>query len=191
MFCDLVGSTALSGRLDPEELRDILRSYQDTVAAEVARFDGHVAQYLGDGVLAYFGWPRAHEHEAERAVRAGLAAIEITFLPAQREVTLSARVGIATGLVVVGERAAHDETAIGETPNLAARLQAFAAPNTVVIEATTRRLLGDLFEYEALGAIEAKGVSHPVHAYRVVRQSRIESRFEAFHPSALTPLVGP
>ncbi len=191
MFCDLVGSTALSVDVDPEELRDILRSYQDAVAAEVARFDGHVAQYLGDGVLAYFGWPRAHEHEAERAVRAGLAAIEaVNALPAQRNVALAARVGIATGLVVVGERAIHDETAVGETPNLAARLQAFAAPNTVVVEATTRRLLGDLFEYEELGVIEAKGFAHPVDAYRVVRQSRIESRFEAFHPSALTPLVG-
>lgn len=191
MFCDLVGSTALSVQLDPEELRDILRSYRNAIAAQVARFDGHVAQYLGDGVLGYFGWPRAHEHEAERAVRAGLAAIEaINSLPTRRGVVLAARVGIATGLVVVGESATHDETAVGETPNLAARLQGSAAPNTVVIEPATRRLLGDLFEYEALGTIEAKGFAHPVHAYKVVRQSRIESRFEAFHPSALTPLVG-
>jgi predicted ATPase/class 3 adenylate cyclase len=191
MFCDLVGSTALSVQLDPEDLRDILRSYQDAVTAEVARLDGHVAQYLGDGVLAYFGWPRAHEHGAERAVRAGIAAIErVNALPARRNVTLAARVGIATGLVVVGERATQDATAVGETPNLAARLQGSAAPNTVVIDAVTRRLLGDLFEYDVLGAIEAKGFAQPVHAYRVVRQSRIESRFEAFHPSALTPLVG-
>ncbi|MFZ2650503.1 MAG: AAA family ATPase, partial [Burkholderiaceae bacterium] len=191
MFCDLAGSTALSVQLDPEELSDILRTYHDAVAAKVASFGGHVAQYLGDGVLAYFGWPRAHEHEAEMAVRAGLAAIQaIKVLATRPGIVLAARVGIATGLVVVGQRAAHDDAAIGETPNLAARLQGFAAPNTVVIEAATRRLLGDMFEYETLGVIEAKGFAHPVQAYEVVRQSRIESRFEAFHPSALTPLVG-
>ncbi|HEY9063513.1 MAG TPA: AAA family ATPase [Burkholderiaceae bacterium] len=191
MFCDLVGSTAMSSRLDPEELGDILRTYRDAVAAQVVRFDGHVAQYLGDGVLAYFGWPRAHEHEAEQAVRAGLAAIEaITSLPSRQNIVLAARIGIATGLVVVGERAAHDETAIGETPNLAARLQALATPNTVVIEAATQRLLGALFEYEVLPAFEAKGIAQPVQAFKVLRQSTIESRFEALHPSALTPLVG-
>jgi predicted ATPase/class 3 adenylate cyclase len=191
MFCDLVGSTALSSRLDPEELGDILRSYRDAVGAQVVRFDGHVAQYLGDGVLAYFGWPRAHEHEAERAVRAGLAAIEaINALPSRKDIALAARIGIATGLVVVGEQAAHDETAIGETPNLAARLQAMAAPHTVVIEAATQRLLGALFEYEVLAPFEAKGIAKPVQAFKVLRQSMIESRFEALHPSALTPLVG-
>ena len=191
MFCDLVGSTALSSQLDPEELSDILRSYRDAVAAQIVRFDGHVAQYLGDGVLAYFGWPRAHEHEAERAVRAGLAAIEaVKALPSRENIVLAARIGIATGLVVVGERAAHDETAIGETPNLAARLQALAVPNTVVIEAATQRLLGALFEYEVLPAFKAKGIPQPVQAYKVLRQSMIESRFEALHASALTPLVG-
>lgn len=191
MFCDLVGSTALSSRLDPEELRDILRSYRDAVAAQVVQFDGHIAQYLGDGVLAYFGWPRAHEHEAERAVRAGLAAIEaVHSLPSRENIALAARVGIATGLVVVGEGAAREETAIGETPNVAARLQALAAPNTVVIEAATQRLLGALFEYEALPAVEVKGLSQSVQAFKVLRQSTIESRFEALHPSALTPLVG-
>jgi predicted ATPase/class 3 adenylate cyclase len=191
MFCDLVGSTALSSRLDPEELGDILRSYRDAVAAQVVRFNGHVAQYLGDGVLAYFGWPLAHEHDAEQAVRASLAAIEaINSLRSREDIVLAARIGIATGLVVVGERAARGETAIGETPNLAARLQALAAPNTVVIEAATQRLLGGLFEYEVLPAFEAKGIAQPVRAFKVLRQSKIESRFEALHPSALTPLVG-
>jgi len=191
MFCDLVGSTALSLDLDPEELRDILRSYHDTVAAEVTRFDGHVAKYLGDGVLAYFGWPRAHEHEAERAVRAGLAAIEaVNILPTQPGVVLSARVGIATGLVVVSEKAAHEESAVGATLNLAARLQSSAAPNTIVIDPATRRLIGELFEYEDLGTIDAKGFAHPIHCYKVIGQSRIENRFEALRPSALTPLVG-
>jgi len=191
MFCDIVGSTALSVRVDPEELRDILHSYQQTVAAEVARLDGHVAKFLGDGVLAYFGWPRAHEHEAERAVRAALAAIDaVNAIAARPDVSLSVRVGIATGLVVVSGRASDEDSAVGSTLNLAARLQSAAAPNTVVIEPATRKLLGELYEYEVLGAIDAKGFSAPVDAFKVVRQSRIESRFEALHPSALTEMVG-
>jgi predicted ATPase/class 3 adenylate cyclase len=191
MFCDLVGSTALSTRLDPEELHQVLRTYRDAIAAAVHRYDGHVAQYLGDGVLAYFGWPRSHEHEAERAVRAGFAAIEaVRALPPLHRVAISVRIGIATGLVVVGEMESHDDTAVGETPNLAARLQGAAAPDSIVIEPATRRLLGDLFELEELPPLAAKGFAQPVAACKVLRPSRIESRFEAFHASALTPMVG-
>ena len=143
MFVDLVGSTALSSRLDPEEMREVLRSYQNTVAGELARFEGHVAKFLGDGVLAYFGWPRAHEDEAERAVRAGLAAAEaVARLTTPTGSPLVARVGIATGLVVVGdlvgEGAAREQAVVGETPNLAARLQALAGPGAVIIAPTTR-----------------------------------------------------
>ena len=191
MFCDLVGSTALSVRLDPEELSDVLGAYRDAIAAAVQRFDGHIAQYLGDGVLAYFGWPRSHEHEAEQAVRAGLAAIEaVAALPPCRGQAIAVRIGVATGLVVVGERSTHDETAVGETPNLAARLQGIAAPGTIVVEQATRRLLGNLFEIEALPPIDAKGFAQPVNAFKVLRPSEVESRFEAFHSSAMTPLVG-
>jgi predicted ATPase/class 3 adenylate cyclase len=191
VFFDLVGSTALSVQLDPEELREILRTYRGSIAAVVQRFDGHIAQHLGDGVLAYFGWPRSHEHQAERAVRAGFAALEaIKALSARGGVTLSGRIGIATGLVVVGEQAAHDETAVGETPNLAARLQGAATPGSIVIEQTTRHLLGNLFEYEPLSDFALKGFANHIRAYKVLGESRVENRFEAFHSSALTPLVG-
>lgn len=191
MFCDLVGSTALSARLDPEEYREVLHAYRDGIASAIQRYDGHVAQYLGDGILAYFGWPHSHEYEAERAVRAALAAIEaVHALPVRGGIAVPVRIGIATGLVVVGDQGSHDATAVGDTPNLAARLQGAAAPDTVVIEETTRRLLGELFEIEQLPAVVAKGFAEPVAAYRVLRPSSVESHFEAFHAASMSPLIG-
>src|SRR5215469_9371930 len=158
MFCDLVGSTELSARFDPEDLRDLIGAYHRAVADVVSSFDGFVAKYMGDGVLAYFGYPRAHEDDAEHAVRAGLGAIQAVSRLDIKSVKLQARVGIATGLVVVGdligEGSAREQSVVGETPNLAARLQALAAPDAVVIATTTRRLIGDLFEYRDLGAVE-------------------------------------
>jgi predicted ATPase/class 3 adenylate cyclase len=195
LFCDLVGSTELSARLDPEDLREVMRRYQDTVAGVVARFEGHVAKLLGDGVLAFFGWPRAYEDQAERAVRSGLAAVEaVTNLKTEGGQALEARVGIATGQVVigdiVGETATEEDAVAGETPNLAARLQAVASPGQVVIGATTRLLIGETFELTELGAQSFKGFAEPVAAWRVVGESAAESRFEAAHPGALTRFVG-
>ena len=162
MFIDLVGSTELSQRLDPEEMRDIIRAYQNAVSAEITRYEGHVAKLMGDGVLAYFGWPRAHEDDAERAVRAGLAATAATAsLTTPRGEPLAARIGIATGLVVVGdlvgEGSAQEELVVGETPNLAARLQTLAEPNTVVIADGTQRLVAGLFDMVDLGQRKLKG----------------------------------
>lgn len=195
MFVDLVGSTALSGRLDPEDMREVIGAYQNAVAGEVARFEGHVAKFMGDGVLAYFGWPRAHEDEAERAVRAGLAVIEtVAKLATSAMESLAARVGIATGLVVVGdligEGAAQEEAVVGETPNLAARLQSLAEPGDVVVGEATRRLLVNLFDLHDLGPQELKGFATSVSAWRVVGESRTEGRFEALHGLQLSPLVG-
>jgi class 3 adenylate cyclase len=198
MFCDLVNSTVLSARLDPEDMRDVLRVYHDGCASIVARFQGFVAKYMGDGVLVYFGYPHAHEDDAERAVHAGLALVEAigaAALPLPGELKLQMRVGIATGLVVVGDLigsgAAQEEAVVGETPNLAARLQGLATPNSVVIAADTRRLTGGLFEYRDLGAATLKGFANPVRAWQVVGPSTIESRFEALHPaSTTTPLIG-
>ncbi|RXG88307.1 adenylate/guanylate cyclase domain-containing protein, partial [Bradyrhizobium zhanjiangense] len=195
MFVDLVDSTALAARLDPEEMAQVLRSYQSAVAGAIARFEGHVAKYMGDGVLAYFGYPRAHEDEAERAVRAGLAAVAAVHSLASADGdTLAARVGIATGPVVVGELigegAAREETVVGDTPNLAARLQTMAAPGTVVISARTRELIGGLFELTELGMQILKGFPVPVRPWRVVGEGAAESRFEALHGAGLTPLVG-
>jgi len=195
MFVDLVGSTALANRIDPEEMREVIRAYQNAVAGEIARFEGHVAKFMGDGVLAYFGWPRAHEDEAERAVRTGLAIVDsIARLVTPAQAALTVRVGIATGLVVVGdfvgEGAAQEEAVVGETPNLAARLQTLAEPGWVVIAEATRRLLGDLFDLTDLGFHELKGLATPVRAWRVNRASRAEGRFEALHGLRLSPLVG-
>jgi class 3 adenylate cyclase len=167
MFCDLVGSTALSARLDPEDLREVIAAYHRAVAEIVARFDGLVANYMGDGVLVYFGYPRAHEDDAERAVRAGLGLIDAVGRLDVKSVKLQAHVAIATGLVVVGdligEGSAQQQSVVGETPNLAARLQALAEPDAVVIAAGTRRLVGDLFEYRDLrggrGRRKASGVN--------------------------------
>ena len=195
MFCDLVGSTELSRRLDPEDLREVMRRYQDTVAGVVARFEGHVAKFLGDGALAYFGWPRAYEDQAERAVRSGLAAVEMVGnLKTEDGQALAARVGIATGRVIigdiVGEAATEKDAVVGETPNLAARLQELASPGQVVIGSTTRLLIGEAFDLTDLGSHEIKGFGDPVAVWRVVGQSAVESRFEAAHPGALTRFVG-
>jgi class 3 adenylate cyclase len=188
MFCDLVGSTPLSARLDPEDLRGIMGSYHRRVAETVEGFGGFVARYMGDGVLIYFGYPQAHEDDAERAIRCALAVVEQVPQLNLAE-TLHTRIGIATGLVVVGgEVVEHD--VVGDTPNLAARLQALAEPDTVVIAAGTHRLVGDLFEYRDLGEIELKGIAGTVPAWRVLRESAVASRFEALRGSALTPLVG-
>jgi class 3 adenylate cyclase len=216
MFCDLVGSTALSARLDPEDLRAVIGAYHRCVAAVIKGTGGFVAKYMGDGVLTYFGYPRADEHDAERAVRAGLQLVEAVPASGRRpsahgfspwapanagvpgvdiaaEMRLQVRVGIASGLVVVGdllgEGAAQEQAVVGETPNLAARLQALAEPGTVVIGASTRRLTGGLFDYEDLGPVEIRGLAAPVTAARVLRESAAESRFAALRTTA-TPLVG-
>jgi class 3 adenylate cyclase/predicted ATPase len=194
MFSDLVGSTALSARMDPEDLREVVSAYHKCVAEVVRRFGGFVAQYLGDGVLVYFGYPEAHEDDAERAVRAGLELVA-GVIALKTQASLQARVGIATGLVVVGDLMtgsgqAHERGIVGETPNLAARLQGIAEPNTVVIAETTRRLLGNLFELKDLGARDLKGVAEPLRAWVALRASTVESRFEALHPSDLTALIG-
>jgi class 3 adenylate cyclase len=193
MFSDLVGSTALSARMDPEDLREVISSYQKCVAETVRRFGGFVAKYMGDGALVYFGYPQAHEDDAERAVRAGLQLVaDVSNL--KTEASLQTRVGIATGLVVVGDLigsgAAQEQAIVGETPNLAARFQGIAGPNTVVIAESTRRLLGNLFELEDLGAQELKGISGPVRAWAALRPSSAEGRFEALHAGGVTDLVG-
>jgi class 3 adenylate cyclase/predicted ATPase len=195
MFADLVGSTALSARLDPEELQEVLRAYQDAAAGAIARFEGHVAKFMGDGVLAYFGWPQAHEDDAERAARAALALLDcVGRLRTPAGEPLAARVGIATGLVVVGgllgEGAAREETVVGETPNLAARLQAVAAPGWVVVAEGTRRLLGAAFELETLDPRPLKGLGEAVRASRVLAERPVRSRFEARQTGAVLPLVG-
>ena len=193
MFSDLVGSTALSARMDPEDLREIISAYQKCVAETVQRFDGFVARYMGDGVLVYFGYPRAHEDDAERAVRAGLELVSaVTALKSR--VPLQTRVGIATGLVVVGELIgsgdAQERSIVGKTPNLAARLQGIAEPNTVVICDSTRKLLGNLFELKDLGPKDLKGIAGPTRAWAALRASSVASRFEALHATGLTALVG-
>ena len=193
MFSDLVGSTALSARMDPEDLREIISAYQKCVAETVRRFGGFVAKYMGDGVLIYFGYPLAHEDDAERAARAGLELIAaISALKGPEP--LQTRVGIATGMVVVGDLIgsgeAQERGIVGETPNLAARLQGVAEPNMVVIAEGTRRLLGNLFELEDLGAKDLKGIPGPVRAWAALRASSAEGRFEALHGSGLTDLVG-
>jgi class 3 adenylate cyclase/predicted ATPase len=194
MFVDLVGSTELSSALDPEEMGAVIRAYQNAVAGETLRFEGHIAKFMGDGVLAYFGWPQAHEDDAERAVRAGLSLVETVGRLAMGGRPLAARIGIATGLVVVGESVgdgeAHERAVVGETPNLAARLQALAAPGSVVISHATRRLVGSLFELTDLGPMAIKGFAEPVAAFRVQGEGSADGRFEALHGQRLTPLVG-
>ena len=193
MFSDLVGSTALSARMDPEDLREVISTYQKCVAETVQRFGGFVAKYMGDGVLIYFGYPQAHEDDAERAVRAGLELVAAVG-GLKTHAPLQTRVGIATGLVVVGDLigsgASQEQAIVGETPNLAARLQGIAEPNTVVIAESTRRLVGNLFELKDLGAKDLKGVEGPVRAWAALRPASVESRFEALHASGVTELVG-
>jgi class 3 adenylate cyclase/predicted ATPase len=193
LFSDLVGSTALSTRLDPEDLREVIAAYQNCVAGTVRRLGGFVARYLGDGVLAYFGWPQAHEDDAERSVCAGLELVAAV-AGIKAHAALQTRVGIATGLVVVGDLAetgeGRERGIVGETPNLAARLQTLAEPNTVVIAEGTRKLLGHLFELEDLGARELKGIPGLTRAWAVLRARTVESRFEALRAAHLTELVG-
>ena len=198
LFCDLVDSTVLASQLDPEELREVVRAYQDTCAKVIARFDGHIAQYLGDGLLVYFGYPLAHEDDAQRAVRAGLGMVEAlgqlnTRLTQERGVQLAVRLGIHTGLVVVGEVGGgprQEQLALGETPNIAARLQGLAAPNTLVISATTLQLLGGFFACQPLGTPPLKGQAQPLAVYRVLYESMARSRLEAVGSTGWTPLVG-
>ena len=194
MFCDLVGSTALSTQIDPEDLREVMAAYHKCAAETVTAFGGYVAKYMGDGVLVYFGYPEAHEDDAENAGRAALALIDSVAKCFAASGRHQVRIGLATGLVVVGELLGTGEVlernVVGETPNLAARLQAAAAPDTVVVDATTRRLAGELFEYEAVAPAALKGFAGPVTPWRVLRERTIASRFEALRAEARTPLVG-
>ena len=195
LFCDLVGSTALAVKLDPEDLRDVTRRFQGSCAAAITQMGGYVARFMGDGLLAYFGYPQAHEDDAERAVRAGLdlvAKVGQLLLPTGD--MLQVRVGIATGLVIVGDtvgdESAREQIVVGETPNLAFHLQSVAAPNTTVVAAGTKRLLGDVFVCEQLGPFDLKGLSEPVAAWRVLGERVGESRFAAIRSKKLTRFVG-
>src|SRR5215470_15263637 len=192
MFSDLVGSTALAAQMDPEDLREVISAYQKCVTETVSRFSGFVAKYMGDGVLIYFGYPEAHEDDVERAVRAGLAVVDAVGRLATQE-PLNVRIGIATGLVVVGDLigagAAQERGVVGETPNLAARLQALARPGTLVVADSTRRQIGMLFEIEDLGPQPLAGFAEAQPAWRVIGESGVLSRFEALR-SGITPLVG-
>jgi class 3 adenylate cyclase/predicted ATPase len=197
LFCDLVGSTPLASQFDPEEWREIMRAYYDTCGKVIARFDGHIAVYLGDGLLVYFGYPLAHEDDAQRAVRAGLGIVEAVgqlnaVLTEKHGVSLAVRLGCHTGLVVVGQLSGtgRDDMALGETPNIAARLQGIAAPNTLVIGALTYQLLGGLFTCRPLGTPPLKGVAAPLEVYQVLSESTARTRLEAIGNTGLTPLVG-
>jgi class 3 adenylate cyclase/tetratricopeptide (TPR) repeat protein len=198
MFCDLVGSTVLSGQLDPEDLREVVRAYQEACAKVVARFEGHIAQYLGDGLLVYFGYPQAHEDDAQRAVRAGLGIVEAigtlnTSFTQTTGITLAVRLGIHTGLVVVGAMGGggrQEQLALGETPNIAARIEGLAAPNTVAISDATYRLVQGYFQCQDLGAQALRGVTESVRVYHVRGESDATSRLDVAQPRGLTPLVG-
>ena len=186
LFCDLVDSTVLASQLDPEDWREVVRAYQETCAKVIARYEGHIAQYLGDGLLVYFGYPQAHEDDAQRAVRSGLGIVEAmaqlnTRLGHERGVQLAVRLGIHTGLVVVGEIGGgtrQEQLALGETPNVAARLQGLAAPNTMVISATTFQLLGGFFTCQSLGTPLLKGVAQPLEVYQVRSERTARSRLD-------------
>jgi class 3 adenylate cyclase len=199
MFCDLVGSTALSHELDPEDLREVIRSYQEGTRHVIARYEGFVARYMGDGMLAYFGYPQAHEDDAARAIHAGLEIAQapdlLDALPTREGVWRPrVRIGIATGLVVVGdligEGASEEAAAVGETPNLAARLQTLAEPGSVLVAERTRELAGGRFEYADRGTHELKGFDRPVRAWRVLRTSAAESRFDSARTRRMTPFIG-
>jgi class 3 adenylate cyclase len=195
MFCDLADSTALSVRLDPEDMREVIRAYQDASVRVIRAYEGFLAKYMGDGILVYFGYPRAHEDDAERAVRAGLdMAVAVGRLKTRFGMALNARVGIATGTVVVGdlvgEGVAQEQSVVGQTPNLAARLQNIAEPGTVVVAASTRQLLGDIFRLRDLGMHDLKGLSQPVAAWAIEGVLASESRFEAVRPARLTGFIG-
>jgi class 3 adenylate cyclase len=198
LFCDLADSTRLARQLDPEDLREVIRAYQATCVAVIQRFGGHVAQYLGDGLLVYFGYPQAHEDDVQRAVRTGLGILEAmetlpTRLVRDKGIRLAVRVGIHTGLVVVGEMGSggrHEHLALGDTPNLAARLQGLAAPDTVVMSAATARLVQGYFTCQALGVQTLKGMDTPVQVYQVLGESAAQSRLDVAGATGLTPLVG-
>ena len=199
MFCDLVGSTALSEQLDPEVLREVTLSYQQVCAEVVSRHEGHIAKYLGDGVLVYFGYPLAHEDDPQRAARAGLSIVEEmgklnTTLQQNQGITLAVRIGIHTGLVVAGEMGAGETleslAIVGQTPNVAARLEGVAEPDTVAISGATHRLIEGFFNCQELGVHTLRGVSEPMEAYRVLGESGAHSRLEAAAARGLTPLVG-
>ena len=195
MFIDLVGSTSISGRLDPEEMRAVMRNFQTSVAAKVSRYGGYVAQFMGDGVLAYFGFPHAREHAAESAVTAGLSITrDLDKLKTPDGERLMMRVGIATGHVIVGElveeHEARQRDVIGQTPNLAARLQSVAEPGGVVIADNTRSLIGDLFEIEQIEATPLKGIDRLVEVFEVVSEKMIDNRFDAYRAGRSSPMVG-
>jgi class 3 adenylate cyclase len=193
LFCDLVGSTAIAAQLDPEEWRETVAGYHRTATEAITRFDGHVAQYLGDGLMAFFGWPEAHDNDAERAARAGLAILDgIAKLNEQPgHAKLSTRIGIDSGAVVVGAGASKDADVFGDTPNIAARVQAAAAPGTVAITDATHRLVSGLFVVEDCGTQALKGLERPLQLYRVIRPSGVRGRFEAAAAAGgLTPFVG-
>src|SRR6516162_5961627 len=195
MICDLVGSTALSARLDPEDMNAVIDAYHAACARIMLTYDGFIGDFRGDGILAYFGHPRAHEDDAERTVRAGLDIIAaVARLETRATEPLAVRIGIATGLVVVGDlsgdSALREHALVGDTPNLAARLQALAEPGTIVVAGSTRRLLGDLFHLRDLGWHEVKGIAEPVAAWGVEGVSDSESRFEAVRAARLTDLIG-
>ena len=191
MICDLVGSTALSARLDPEDMRAVIDAYHAACARITRTYDGFLAEFRGDGILAYFGYPRAHEDDAERTVRAGLDIIAaVARLKTRAAEPLAVRIGIATGVVVVGEGALREHAVVGDTPNLAARLQTLAEPGTIVVAASTRRLLGDLFRLRDLGLHKVKGIAEPVAGWAVEGVSDSESRFEAVRMAGLTDLIG-
>jgi class 3 adenylate cyclase len=199
MFCDLVGSTALSEKLDPEELREVIQDYQEVCAEVISRYDGHIAKYLGDGILVYFGYPMAHEDDAQRAVHTGLEIIEeikdlSLRLQKDIDVSLAVRLGIHTGLVVAGEMGGGDVreamAIVGETPNIAARLEGVAEPDTVVISPATYRLTQGYFECESTGPHQLKGLSQPMDVYRVLKETGVQTRFDIAITKGLTPLVG-
>src|SRR5215510_7798084 len=198
MFCDLVESTKLSSQLDPEDWRDVVRAYQSACTEVIQRYEGHIAQLLGDGLLVYFGYPQAHEDDAQRAVRTGLRILDAmgtlnTRLEMAKGIRLAVRIGIHTGPVVVGTMGSggrYEQLALGETPNLAARLQSLAAPDTVAISDTTHRLVQGYFRCDDLGTPSLKGVETPMRVYRVVRESAAQSRLDVAGSTGLTPFVG-
>lgn len=194
LFCDMVGSSALSARLDPEDLREILRAFQTCCENAIHSFDGHIARYMGDGILAYFGFPAAHEDDAERAVQAAFEIVKaVSALSFPGAMPIQVRIGIATGIVVVGDLIgvgpSREFALVGEAPNLASRLQQIATPNQILVAPSTRRLLGQLFEFADLGEHEVKGHSRPVRVWNVLRSSGA-SRFEARQSVRRAPLIG-
>jgi class 3 adenylate cyclase len=193
LFCDLVGSTGIAAQLDPEEWRDTVAGYQRAAAEAITHFDGHVAKYLGDGVMAFFGYPEAHDNDAERAARAGLAILEAIAKLNEQPVhaKLSARIGIDSGAVVVGKGAGQEADVFGDAPNIAARVQSATEPGTVAITDATHRLVSGLFVVEARGAPTLKGIEWPLQLYRVIRPSGMRGRFEAATAAGgLTQFVG-